>query len=161
MRFFRHMGGAWQVRRHFPKHVLQNIEHAIRESETTHSGELRFVIEAALHPYSVLLGKTPRQRALEHFANLGVWDTEQNNGVLIYLLLADHDVEIVADRGINNFVGTQGWEQICHDMEAAFRKGEFEAGMLVGIREIGEVLEKHFPADGSNKNELSDKPLVF
>lgn len=160
-RFFKHLGGAWQVRRHFPASTLKHIESAIQQSETAHTGELRFVVEAALHPYAVLLGKTPRQRAVELFASLGVWDTEQNNGVLIYLLLADHDVEIVADRGIHGHVGTEGWERICHGMEAAFREGRFEEGMLVGIKEIGEVLQKHFPTNRPNKNELPDKPLVL
>jgi len=160
IRFFKHLGGAWQVRRHFPSAALKRIEDAIRSSEKTHSGELQFVVEAALHPYEALLGKTPRQRAIELFSRLGIWDTEQNNGVLIYLLLADHDVEIVADRGIHKHIGDHGWDAICRDMETAFREGQFEAGMLLGIRQISEVLHTHFPSDGSNINELPDKPLV-
>jgi uncharacterized membrane protein len=160
VRFCKHLAGPGHVRKHFPPSVLKNIEHAIRETENTHNGELRFVIEAALHPYALWQGETPRQRAIELFAKLGIWDTEHNNGVLIYLLLADHDVEIVADRGIHGHVGPEGWEAICRRMETAFRKGEFEAGMLAGIREIGVVLQKHFPANGSNKNELPDEPLV-
>jgi uncharacterized membrane protein len=161
-RFFKHLfGGAWQVHRHFPASALLNIENAIRESEKTHSGELRFVIEAALHPSDVLQDKTPRQRAIELFARLGVWDTEHNNGVLIYLLLADRDVEIVADRGIHGHVGTHGWEAICREMETAFRLGQFEAGMLAGVKEIGEVLQKHFPVAAGDKNELSNELLVL
>ena len=146
---------------HFPASALSNIESAIREGEKTHTGELRFVVEAVLHPYELLRSKTPRARAIELFARLNVWDTEQNNGVLIYLLLADHDVEIVADRGIHSCVGTQGWEAICHDMEIAFRQGRFEEGVLLGIREISEVLQKNFPADTPDKNELSNEPLVL
>jgi uncharacterized membrane protein len=161
-RFFKHLfGGAWQVRRHFSASVLQKIEAAISQSEKTHTGEIRFVVEAVLHPYELLRGKTPRARALELFGRLGVWDTEQNNGVLIYLLLADHDVEIVADRGIHGYVGTQGWEAICHGMEIAFRQGQFEEGVLVGIKEISEVLQKNFPAGAADKNELSNVPLAL
>jgi len=162
VRFFKHLfGGAWQVRRHFSASVLQQIEAAISRIEKTHTGEIRFVVEAVLHPYELLRGKTPRARALELFGRLGIWDTEQNNGVLIYLLLADRNVEIVADRGIHGYVGTQGWGVICHEMEIAFRQGRFEEGVLVGIKEISEVLQKNFPASAVNKNELSNEPLVL
>ena len=161
-RFFKHLlGGAWQVRRHFSASVLQQIEAAISRSEKTHTGEIRFVVEAVLHPYELLRGRTPRARALELFGRLGVWDTEQNNGVLIYLLLVDHNVEIVADRGIHGYVGTRGWEEICHEMEIAFRQGRFEEGVLVGIKEISEVLQKNFPAGAADKNELSNVPLAL
>jgi uncharacterized membrane protein len=161
-RFLRHLlSGPWRVRRFFSDTAMRNIEAEIRHNETSHTGEIRFAVEAALHPLELMTGKTPRQRAIELFAAMNVWDTEANNGVLIYLLLADHDVEIVADRGINRHVGAQGWEVICHEMEAAFRRGEFEAGTLKGIRQIGKVLLEHFPADGANKNELPDAPLVL
>lgn len=161
-RFFRHLfSGPWFVRRLFPPEALQNIESEIRRNETLHTGEIRFAVEAALHPFELLAGKAPRERAIELFAAMNVWDTEDNNGVLVYLLLADHDVEIVADRGIDHKVGKQGWEAICHEMEAAFRKGEFEAGALMGIRQVGKVLQNHYPADGANKNELPDAPLVL
>jgi uncharacterized membrane protein len=92
---------------------------------------------------------------------LNIWDTEHNNGVLIYLLLADRDVEIVADRGIHQHVGHAGWDKICHDMEILFRKGEFEAGVLQGIAEISAELEKHYPLTGLSKNEIPNKPLIF
>lgn len=161
-RFFRHaVCGPWLGRRYFNAAALQNIEAAIRDSEIGHSGEIRFVVEAALDPLELIRGETPRQRAIELFANLGIWDTEHNNGVLIYLLLADHDVEIVADRGIDHRVGTQGWEAICHEMEAAFRQGRFEAGVLTGISRIHELLCRHFPAGAQNDNELSNAPIVI
>jgi uncharacterized membrane protein len=161
-RFFRHLfSGPWLVWRYFSKSALDGMEAEIRHNETLHTGEIRFVVEAALHPLELLAGKTPRQRAIELFAALNVWDTEDNNGVLVYLLLADHDVEIVADRGIDHRAGTREWETICHEMEAAFRKGDFETGALMGIRQIGKVLQQHFPADGANKNELPDAPLVI
>lgn len=161
-RFFRHVfSGPWLVRRYFPAAAMQNIEAAIRHSETGHSGEIRFVVEASLHPFELMRGETPRQRAIEIFSRFGIWDTENNNGVLIYLLLADHDVEIVADRGIDRHVGSAGWEAICKQIESAFRQGRFEAGMLAGITQIGNVLQKHYPMGAANANELPDKPVVL
>jgi len=161
-RFFRHaFSGPWRVRRYFSRGAMHNIEQAIGQCESTHSGEIRFVVESALHPYDLLRGKNPKQRARELFASLGIWDTAHNNGVLIYLLLADRDVEIVADRGIHGLVGSQGWEAICREMEARFRQGQFEAGVLLGIQQISEVLHLHFPANGANDNELPDASLVL
>lgn len=162
MRFFRHVfSGPWLVRRYFPTAAMRNIEAVIRHSETSHSGEIRFVVEPALHPFEILRSEKPRQRAIEIFSRLCVWDTEHNNGVLIYLLLADHDVEIVADRGIDRRMGQQGWEVICHEMEAAFRQGHFESGVVAGIERISEALRRHFPAEAQNKNELPDAPIVL
>lgn len=161
-RFFRHLLSApWQVHGHFSREALVRIEAAIRASERLHSGQLRFAVEVGLHPYSLWQRKAPRQRALELFARLGVWDTAQNNGVLIYLLLADHDVEIVADRGIHAYVGSAGWEAICHEMETMFRRGEFEAGVLLGIERISVLLQQHFPPVQDNPNELSDAPVLL
>ena len=119
------------------------------------------MVEAGLHPYEIIFKKTPRKRAIELFSHLKIWDTEHNNGVLIYLLLADRDVEIVADRGIDKRVGHDGWEAICHEMEAMFRRGEFEAGVLHGINKIGESLQQHFPQQSASKNEISNKPLII
>src|SRR5687767_441551 len=105
------------VRRAFPAHDLQAIEKAIAKSEKRHGGEIRFAVEAALDVPALLRGQSAHGRALEVFSELRVWDTEANNGVLIYLLLADRDVEIVADRGVNRRVGPQGWEAACREME--------------------------------------------
>ncbi|HYG13793.1 MAG TPA: TPM domain-containing protein [Methylophilaceae bacterium] len=161
-RFLRHVcSGPWLVRRHFPASAMRNIEAAVARSEAGHSGEIRFVVEAALHPFDLLRGVTPRQRAIELFARLGIWDTQHNNGVLIYLLLADHDVEIVADRGVDHEVGTQGWQAICLEMEAAFRQGCFENGVITGIARISDLLRQQFPTDVANDNELPDAPLVL
>lgn len=140
---------------------MRNIEKAIMRSELAHQGEIRFVVEASLHPLEIMAGKTAKQRAIEIFSYLHVWDTAQNSGVLIYLLLADRDFEIVADRGIHAHVGNEGWEKICDEMERLFRKGEFEAGAMLGIDKVSELLQKHFPANGKNKNELPDKPVVL
>ena len=161
-RFFKHIFTMpWLVRRYFPAVAMHNIQSALSESEHTHSGEIRFVVEAALHPLQLIYGVTPRQRAIQLFAQLGIWDTEHNNGVLIYLSLADRRVEVVGDRGIHGHVGTDGWESICKEMESAFRQSHFEAGVLQGIARITEVLQQHFPANGANRNELPDEPLIL
>ncbi len=162
IRFFAHLvSNPWQVRRRFPAGALQRIEQAIMASERTHNGEIRFVVEAGLHPFEILFKKTPRRRAIELFGRLNIWDTEQNNGVLIYLLLADKDVEIVADRGIDRHVGYDHWDAICRDMENLFRKGEYEAAVLQGIAEISMYLQRHFPPLESKNNEIPNQPLVL
>ena len=162
IRFIKHMfSHPLQAKRHFSAAALHNIEQAIKASEQKHAGEIRFIVETGLHPLEILYKKNPKKRALELFGRLNIWDTEHNNGVLIYLLLADRDVEILADRGIHQHVGDDGWEQICRDMETLFRKAEFEAGVLQGIAEISAELEKHFPPTGLNKNEISNKPIIL
>lgn len=150
-----------QVKWRFSSQALKHIEQAIAKSEQSHAGEIRFVVEAGLHPLEILLKKSPRKRAIELFGRFNIWDTAQNNGVLIYLLLADRDVEIVADRGINQFVGNQGWDKICSDMEVLFRRGEFEAGVLQGIAEVGALLAQHFPIQKSDENELPNRPIIM
>lgn len=149
------------VHQHFPKSALRNIQNAIAQSETEHFGEIRFAVEANLTTFELLRKKTAKRRAIEVFSHLRVWDTEQNNGVLIYLLLADHDFEILADRGIHKHVGDNGWEAISHAMEQRFRHGEFEAGVLHGISEIGALLKQYYPASGKNDNELLDVPVIL
>ncbi len=162
IRFFTHLvSHPWQVKRYFSVIALHEIEKAIAASEKKHTGEIRFVVEAGLHPYEIVFKKSPKARAVELFGRLNIWDTEHNNGVLIYLLLADRDVEIVGDRGIHKHLGDEGWEVICREMEALFRKGEFEAGVLHGVEKISAVLKKHFPQKGASRNELSNKPLIL
>lgn len=151
----------WTVNRDFPKSSLAEIERAIRESEASHHGEIRFVVEGALDIPPLLRGQTGRDRAIDVFSHLRIWDTEHNNGVLIYLLLADRDVEIVSDRGIHEKVGSHEWERICRSMEAAFRKGDFRGGVVGGIREVTRHLAAHFPPIEGDRNELPDKPVVL
>lgn len=151
----------WQVNRAFPSGTLVAIDRAIKASEAVHAGQVRFAVEGALEGASLFRGRTARERAIEVFSQLRVWDTEHNNGVLIYLLLADRDVEIVADRGIHAKVGTRGWENICGKMETAFRQKNYEAGAVGGIEEVTQHLMKHFPASSAGQNELSDKPVVM
>ncbi len=147
--------------RRFPASSMRAIEKAIRDSERLHDGELRFAVEAGLEWQELLKGVSPRARAVEVFSRLHVWDTEHNSGVLIYLLLADRKVEIVADRGIHARVGQSGWESICHNMEKRFRAGEFETGVVEGIAAITLLLQQHFPATQEHHNELPDTPIVL
>lgn len=151
----------WIVARAFPRAALDSIEAAIRASETTHDGELRFAVEAGLHPLALLRGQSSRQRADEVFSSLRVWDTEDNSGVLIYVQLVDRRIEIVADRGISAQVPQPEWDAICRRIERAYRNRDFEPGTLTGIREVTALLAAHFPPSGANPNELPDRPVVL
>lgn len=151
----------WIVHRAFPRAVLDRIEAAIRASEAEHRGEIRFAVEAGLDLLPLLKGVTPRERAIELFSQLRVWDTEENTGVLIYVQLVDRDIEIVADRGISARVPQVEWEAICRAMEEAFRAGRFEEGTLEGIQRITGLLAKLFPARAANPDELADRPVVL
>jgi hypothetical protein len=148
------------LRRAFPRRALEAIERTIRDTEVRHRGQIRFAVEHALDLGDLVRGLSARTRALEVFSHLRVWDTALNNGVLIYVLLADRDVEIVADRGVHARVGTAGWEAICRKMEEAFRRGEFENAVVHGIQAVGKHLEAHFPASGPGPNELPDEPVI-
>jgi len=162
-RFMRHLFATrWMTRRRFPAPVLEAIEKAIRQAEARHAGEIRFVIETALDLPELLRELPSRQRALQVFSLLGVWDTEHNNGVLIYLLLADRVVEIVADRGIAAGVAQAEWDTVCRAMEEHFRAGRFAEGSESGIRQVGELLARHFPSPrGAGGNELPNQPVLL
>jgi uncharacterized membrane protein len=151
----------WRERRIFTPKVLARIEQAIKAGEATHFGQIRFVVEGALDGVPLFRDQPARERALDIFSQLRIWDTEHNNGVLIYLLLADRDIEIIADRGINAKVGTEGWEKICAVLEKEFRAGLFEHGVIKGIQEVSRVLAQHFPKESGSKNELPDAPVVL
>lgn len=155
------MSARWQIRRRLPRRSMKAIEVAIRDSEKLHMGELRFAVEAGLDWPELFAGISSHERALEVFSRLRIWDTEHNSGVLIYLLMADRKVEIVADRGINSRVAKSAWINICRDMESHFRKGEFENGVLQGISAITRLLQQHFPAQARNSNDLPDQPVVL
>ena len=151
----------WRARRVFPPDALARIEQAIKAGEATHGGQVRFVVEGALDGTPLFKNQPARERALDFFSHLRIWDTAHNNGVLIYLLLADHDVEIVADRGIDMHVGMAGWEKICVEMETQFRAGNFAGGVIKGIEAVSRELATHFPAQGPGRNELPDAPVVM
>jgi len=149
------------LNRAFPRASLRVIAQAITASESTHLGEVRFVVEGALDSASLFAGQSARERAMELFSHLRIWDTEHNSGVLIYLLLADRQVEIVADRGVHAKAGTHAWATICGAMESAFKKSSFEDGVVQGIHAVTRQLTEHFPADVGNRNELPDTPVVL
>lgn len=153
-------GHPWQRQRYFSVAAIGRIEAAISQSEQQHAGELRLVVETALPLSAVLRGVTPRARALEAFAHLHIWDTEHNTGVLIYLNLADRDVEIIADRGIHRHVGELGWQTICQQMEHWFRQGLFEQGVLHGVTAISALLAQCNPPQGAPRNELSNRVVL-
>lgn len=154
----------WLVGRAFPRGVLDRITDAVAASERGHLGEIRFAVEGALEFPLLLRGVTARDRAVQVFSDLRVWDTEANNGVLIYVLLADRNVEILADRGFNGKVSPQEWEAICREMEAHFGRGEFELGALAGIARVDRLLRGLYPLNGEaplNPNELPDAPALI
>jgi len=150
-----------QVHKAFPHATLLAIEQAIKESETAHMGEIRFAVEGALESMPLLQGQSARERAIDVFSQLRVWDTEHNNGVLIYLLLADRHVEIVSDRGVHARVGSHEWEAICRQMEAAFRHGHYREGVVNGIQAVTRHLAAHFPPSNNRRNDLTDKPVLL
>jgi uncharacterized membrane protein len=149
------------LRRTFPPSALAAIEAAIRAAERDHSGEIRFAVETGLRLRALLAGVDARTRALEAFARLRVWDTVQNNGVLIYVLLADRDIEIVADRGFDSIVSEAEWAEVSRCMEIEFRAGQFEAGALAGVRRASAIIAAHFPHRPDDRNELPNEPVLL
>jgi uncharacterized membrane protein len=164
LRIVRHwLKSPGAVRRAFPEDSLKRIRAAIVESEKAHSGEIRFAVEAAL-PMSYLRRDAPaRERAVMMFSKLFVWDTEQNNGVLIYVEMADQQIEIIADRGIAKHVTAEQWKAIASVMRDRFRTNAYEAGAIEAIQAVGAALARHFPlGEGErNPNELPDYPVVL
>ncbi len=149
----------WWAHRTFSRAALDRITAAVRESEKSHRGELCFVIEGDLDLSALLRGITPRQRAEELFSQMRVWDTEENSGVLIYVQLIDHAIEIVADRGINGKAAQAEWDQICLKMQEAFYAGNYEEGAFTAIDAITMLLQRHFPAGDDNEDELPNRPV--
>jgi uncharacterized membrane protein len=147
------------VRRAFDAETLDAIEKTISEMERSHGGEIRFAIEASLPALDVMRKVMPRDRALQVFSDLRVWDTEANNGVLIYVLWADRDVEIVADRGYNGRVSAREWSEVCHRMEQLFGNGDTRRAATEGIRAVGALIGQHFPA--VDRDELPNRPVVL
>jgi hypothetical protein len=150
----------WTVRTCFPPPVMQSIERAIGEQERRHDGEIRFAVEASLPFNDLVKGISARDRGIELFGRLRVWDTEHNCGVLIYLLLADKRVEIVADRGIHQKVGPAAWEAICGAMQREFAAGRFGEGVIIGVSAISDLLATHYPPRDENPDELPNRPLI-
>jgi uncharacterized membrane protein len=151
----------WILRLRYPAALLQKIAARIVVLEQQHPGELRFVVEHALDLADLITGVTPRERALEVFGQLRVWDTERNNGVLIYVLHAEHAVEIVADRALARVVPQSGWDELCCNAEAKFRAGRHAEGALVAVNGAAQLLERHFPGAAGDANELPNQPLLL
>ena len=139
--------------------ALLRLENQVAASETRHSGEIRLCVEASLPLSYLWRNATARQRAVTMFGKLRVWDTEDNNGVLIYLLLAEHAIEIVADRGLSRHVPQAHWHQLVAEMRQAFRAGHFEAGLSQAVAAVDMLLQQHFQLTPGqlNPNELSDR----
>jgi uncharacterized membrane protein len=149
------------TRRHFTPQVCDAIEAAIREVESRHAGEIRFAIETALDLPDAWRDLPPRRRAVQLFGQLGVWDTAQNNGVLIYVLMADRVVEIVADRGISAAVAQSEWDEVCRQMQLHYRERRFSEGSIAGIHGVGRLIARHFPKSVAGMDELPNQPLLL
>ena len=161
-RLLRHLFSTGRAgRRAFPPATLQAIETAIAEGEKRHRAELRLIIEPALDLQDVLNGMSTRDRARELFAQYGVWDTEENCGVLVYINLADHQVEIVADRGVGRVVPAAEWQHACRTMTSGFARGDYHGSTLAALSELNALLQRHYPDDGSTRNQLADKPVML
>jgi uncharacterized membrane protein len=150
------------TRRALPPELLERLARDVAESEARHTGEIRIYVEAGLPASYVWRDATARERAIAIFGKLGVWDTEQNNGVLIYLLLAEHAIEIVADRGLSRHVDAQQWQRIVQGMSEAFRARRYQEGLEQAVDQVTALLVKHFPATpgAANANELPDEPVL-
>jgi uncharacterized membrane protein len=162
-RIFRH---RWldesDTRRAIPPATIERLAQYVAGSERRHSGEVRIYVEAGLPLSYLWRDATPRERAIAMFGKLGVWDTEQNNGVLIYLLLAEHAIEVVADRGLSRHVTPRQWQDIVAHMRGEFRAGRYEEGLKQAVDEVTALLVRHFPAQpgAAGPNELPDEPVL-
>jgi uncharacterized membrane protein len=161
-RIFRHFAaGPRRARRRFPPAVLAEIERAIVAGERHHAGEICFAIESALPLAELWQGVTPRERAVHVFSLLRVWDTAANNGVLIYVLVADGAIELVADRAVAAKIAQEEWQRLCREIETAFRAGTYGEGAVAAVRAVGAHLARHFPAQRGESDELPNQPVLL
>lgn len=154
---------GWVMRLHYPPQLLASVEERVGQIERRYHTEVRFVVEHALELGDLIAGRTPRERALEVFGLLGVWDTEHNNGVLIHVLHAGRAVEIVADRGIARVVPQSEWDVLCRQLEAQLRAGHYAAAAMAAIEGVARLLDQHQPVvpHAAVRNELPDQPLLL
>ncbi len=148
-------------RRAFPAATLQAIQDTIAEGEAQHRAEIRVAIEPALAAAAVLRGVPARARARELFSHYQIWDTEENCGILLYVNLADHKVEIVADRTVARLLDASEWQAVCATMTSGFARGEFHASAVAALRQLNALLETRLPAHGPRPNQLPDRPIVL
>lgn len=161
-RLWRHLRhGRRAGQRAFPAATLGAIADCIGEGERGHRAEVRLIVEAALAPAAAFGLVGTRQRALQLFAQYGVWDTEENCGVLIYVNLAEHTVEIVADRQVDRQVGAADWQAICATMTAGYARGDFHDSTLAALARVNALLAQHFPANGARPNQLPDDAILL
>ncbi|KAF1034528.1 MAG: hypothetical protein GAK35_04285 [Herbaspirillum frisingense] len=162
-RMLRHLAGTRSAaRKAFPSATLKAIQAAIGAGEQRHRAQVKLIVEAALSLGAVWRGETSRQRAHELFARYRIWDTEENCGVLVYVNLADHKVEIVADRGVNRAITRAQWQDVCAVMAAGYARGAYQEGSLQGLARLDDLLSETMPRRGSgDSNELSDKPVML
>ncbi|HEY0844037.1 MAG TPA: TPM domain-containing protein [Noviherbaspirillum sp.] len=161
-RLFRHLRTTTATgKRAFPESTLKAIEASIAEGERWHRAEVRVIVEPSLDLQEVLAGVSPRDRARELFAQYGVWDTEENCGVLVYINLADHQVEIVADRGVGRIVAASDWQAVCRTMTQGFARGDYHNSTLAALSQLNALLQEHYPDDGSTRNQLADRPVML
>lgn len=161
-RLWKHLTSTKAIgRRAFPADTLKAIQAAIAQGEERHRAEIRIVIEPSLSLFDVMQGQTARQRARELFSLYRVWDTEENCGVLIYINLADHKVEIVADRGVNRALQPNDWLGVCKTMTKGFAQGDYHDSSLAALEQLNALLQQQFPSNGRNANELSNRPLMI
>lgn len=150
-------------RQQFGPLLAERLSQTIASAEQGHRGEIRLVIESGLPAAQIWQNATTRERAIEWFSQLRVWDTEGNTGILLYLLLAEHKLELVADRGIAAKVPQTQWNEICAQLQNHLAKHEVEIGLSGAITQLGNLLQQHFPLDDAqtNPNELSNQPVII
>jgi uncharacterized membrane protein len=149
------------LRRHFPPTTLAAIDAAITASEQQHRAEIVCAVETALSAGELFRGVSSASRAAEVFSKLRVWDTEENNGVLLYVLLAERKIEIVVDRGFAGQVPVTVWQEICTDVAATFAAGRYDAGILAALERISAEASCHFPMPGGVANEMPDRTVLL
>lgn len=162
-RLWRHRWAEGQLSSQLPRDVLEQLEQLVAKSEQRHSSQIRICVEAGLPPSYIWREATARDRALALFGKLRVWDTEHNNGVLIYLLLADHSIEIIADRALDRTMRADEWDTLVSDMSAAFASGHYAVGLTAALERVSRQLEAHFPrqpGDAQTENDLPNAPVV-
>lgn len=148
-------------KRAFPQATIKAIEAAIAAGETLHRAEVCVIVEAALPLQAIMQGVTARERASALFTQHRIWDTEENCGVLIYINLADHKVEIVTDRAVGRLIMASDWQAICHAMTQGFARGAFHDSTLAALTRINALLQQHFPANGTRPNQIANKPIIL
>lgn len=161
-RLFRHSWlDADDTRRAIPDDMVQRLMQRVQASEQRHSGEVRICVEAALPASYIWRNASARERAVMMFSKLRVWDTARNNGVLIYLLLAERAIEIVADRGLNEKVSAAQWQTVAQHMAGAFAQNQYENGLTQALEEVSALLVQHYavPTGSVRTNELPDAPV--